>query len=56
MPEFKVGLYNRIIFTKTIEAEDEEEAYMLLEQEGPAKLDLPEGFSLDDPSAWEADW
>lgn len=56
MAEFEVSLYNRILFTKTVEAEDEEDAYSKLWEDGPDSLDLPEGFSISDPSAWEVDW
>ena len=53
---YTVSLYNRVYYTQEVEAKSEEEAAQKLWEQGPDVLDLPAGFSLEDPSAWEVDW
>ncbi len=51
--KYSIELENRIIYTVKVKARNEDEAIQKAWEQGPAPLTLPEGFSLEDASAWE---
>jgi hypothetical protein len=55
MTQYKVTLYNTILEHIYVDAVDGDAAAEWAWSHGGAELDLPEGFSLSDPTAWELD-